>query len=73
MAQRALRGTALQQTRHAGACRHAAAAMAVTRRARTLAFCVSITRTEYMATQFQREGIACAAVYAGSRSAAATP
>ena len=34
--------------------------------ARTLAFCVSITHAEYMATQFQREGIACAAVYAGS-------
>ena len=27
---------------------------------------MSITHAEYMATQFQREGIACAAVYAGS-------
>ena len=34
--------------------------------ARTLAFCVSIRHAEFMATQFAREGIAAAAVYAGS-------
>ena len=33
---------------------------------RTLAFCVSITHAEYMASQFQKVGIASAAVYAGS-------
>jgi HKD family nuclease len=33
---------------------------------RTLAFCVSIRHAEYMAEQFQREGIAAAAVYGGS-------
>uniref|UniRef100_UPI003569EF81 DEAD/DEAH box helicase family protein n=1 Tax=Thioalkalivibrio sp. TaxID=2093813 RepID=UPI003569EF81 len=33
---------------------------------RTLAFCVSIRHAEYMAEQFQRDGIAAAAVYGGS-------
>jgi superfamily II DNA or RNA helicase/SAM-dependent methyltransferase/SOS-response transcriptional repressor LexA len=33
---------------------------------RTLAFCVSIRHAEFMAAQFAREGIAAAAVYAGS-------
>jgi superfamily II DNA or RNA helicase/SAM-dependent methyltransferase len=33
---------------------------------RTLAFCVSIRHAEYMAEQFQREGIGAAAVYGGS-------
>lgn len=33
---------------------------------RTLAFCVSIRHAEYMASQFQKAGIASAAVYAGS-------
>ena len=33
---------------------------------RTLAFCVSIRHAEYMAEQFQRGGIAAAAVYGGS-------
>jgi superfamily II DNA or RNA helicase/HKD family nuclease len=33
---------------------------------RTLAFCVSIRHAEYMAEQFQREGITAAAVYGGS-------
>ena len=33
---------------------------------RTLAFCVSIRHAEFMAEQFQREGIAAAAVYRGS-------
>jgi len=33
---------------------------------RTLAFCVSIRHAEYMADQFQIEGIAAAAVYGGS-------
>jgi len=33
---------------------------------RTLAFCVSIRHAEYMADQFQREGIVAAAVYGGS-------
>ena len=33
---------------------------------RTLAFCVSIRHAEYMADQFARNGIAAAAVYAGS-------
>jgi len=33
---------------------------------RTLAFCVSTRHAEYMATQFQKAGIAAAAVYAGS-------
>lgn len=34
---------------------------------RTLAFCVSIKHAEFMATFFQREGIAAAAVYGGSQ------
>lgn len=33
---------------------------------RTLAFCVSIRHAEYMAAQFQKAGVASAAVYAGS-------
>jgi superfamily II DNA or RNA helicase/SAM-dependent methyltransferase len=33
---------------------------------RTLAFCVSIRHAEYMAEQFQRDGIAAVAVYGGS-------
>jgi superfamily II DNA or RNA helicase/SAM-dependent methyltransferase len=33
---------------------------------RTLAFCVSTRHSEYMASQFQKAGIAAAAVYAGS-------
>ena len=33
---------------------------------RTLAFCVSLRHAEYMASQFQKAGIASAAVYAGS-------
>jgi len=33
---------------------------------RTLAFCVSIRHAEFMVDQFRREGVACAAVYAGS-------
>lgn len=33
---------------------------------RTLAFCASIRHAEFMVDQFSREGIACAAVYAGS-------
>ncbi|WP_068805707.1 DUF3427 domain-containing protein [Thauera phenolivorans] len=33
---------------------------------RTLAFCVSVRHAEYMATQFQLQGITAAAVYAGS-------
>lgn len=33
---------------------------------RTLAFCVSTRHAEYMAAQFQRAGVASAAVYAGS-------
>jgi superfamily II DNA or RNA helicase/HKD family nuclease len=33
---------------------------------RTLAFCVSIAHAEFMADQFSKAGIACAAVYAGS-------
>ena len=34
--------------------------------ARTLAFCVSIRHAEYMADQFQRDGVMAEAVYAGS-------
>lgn len=33
---------------------------------RTLAFCVSVVHAEFMAVQFAKAGIACAAVYAGS-------
>ena len=33
---------------------------------RTLAFCVSVVHAEYMAAQFERSGITCAAVYSGS-------
>ena len=33
---------------------------------RTLAFCVSVRHAEYMAGQFQKDGIAAAAVYSGS-------
>ena len=33
---------------------------------RTLAFCVSVRHAEYMATQFRKDGIEAAAVYAGS-------
>ncbi len=36
---------------------------------RTLAFCVSVRHAEFMAEHFLREGIAAAAVYAGSRLA----
>lgn len=34
---------------------------------RTLAFCVSIKHAEFMAEQFEKAGVACAAVYAGSK------
>jgi superfamily II DNA or RNA helicase/HKD family nuclease len=34
---------------------------------RTLAFCVSIAHAEFMASQFEKAGVACAAVYAGSQ------
>lgn len=34
---------------------------------RTLAFCVSIAHAEFMATQFAKADISCAAVYAGSK------
>lgn len=36
---------------------------------RTLAFCVSVRHAEFMATQFRLQGIAAAAVYAGSELA----
>ncbi|MBA5686119.1 DUF3427 domain-containing protein [Rugamonas apoptosis] len=36
------------------------------KQARTLAFCVSVAHAEFMAAQFGKAGIACAAVYAGS-------
>lgn len=34
---------------------------------RTLAFCVSIAHAEFMAAQFEKAGVVCAAVYAGSK------
>src|SRR5690606_22020553 len=46
--------------------RHALKQWRARAQSRTLAFCVSIRHAEFMATQFVREGIAAAAVYAGS-------
>jgi superfamily II DNA or RNA helicase/HKD family nuclease len=37
------------------------------RQQRTLAFCVSIAHAEFMASQFEKAEVACAAVYAGSK------
>ena len=47
--------------------RHALAEWQRRKQQRTLAFCVSIAHAEFMAAQFDKAGIACAAVYAGSK------
>lgn len=47
--------------------RHALAEWKHRKQARTLAFCVSIAHADFMASQFENAGIACAAVYAGSK------
>ncbi|RJG00201.1 DUF3427 domain-containing protein [Noviherbaspirillum sedimenti] len=49
-----------------GRSRHALREWRKRKQQRTLAFCVSIAHAEFMASQFSKEGIACAAVYAGS-------
>lgn len=49
-----------------GRSRHALREWQKRKQLRTLAFCVSIAHAEFMARQFEKEGIACAAVYAGS-------
>ncbi len=46
--------------------RHALREWRKRKQQRTLAFCVSIAHAEFMANQFDKEGVACAAVYAGS-------
>ena len=47
--------------------RHALAEWQLRKQQRTLAFCVSIAHAEFMSAQFGKAGIACAAVYAGSK------
>lgn len=47
--------------------RHALAEWQLRKQQRTLAFCVSIVHAEFMSAQFDKAGIACAAVYAGSK------
>jgi len=46
--------------------RHAISKWREKAQSRTLAFCASISHAEYMAEQFQKNGIAAAAVYSGS-------
>ena len=46
--------------------RHALKTWRQHKQERTLAFCVSIAHAEFMATQFGKAGVACAAVYSGS-------
>jgi superfamily II DNA or RNA helicase/HKD family nuclease/SOS-response transcriptional repressor LexA len=46
--------------------KHALSEWQAHKQERTLAFCVSIAHAEFMAAQFSKAGIACAAVYAGS-------
>jgi len=46
--------------------KHAHAEWQRRKQKRTLAFCVSIAHAEFMASQFEKAGVACAAVYAGS-------
>jgi superfamily II DNA or RNA helicase/SAM-dependent methyltransferase/SOS-response transcriptional repressor LexA len=46
--------------------RHAIAEWQSRAQRRTLAFCVSVRHADFMAAQFQREGIAAAPVYSGS-------
>ncbi len=46
--------------------RHAVKEWQVRAQKRTLAFCVSVVHAEYMAAQFDKSGIASAAVYSGS-------
>jgi superfamily II DNA or RNA helicase/SAM-dependent methyltransferase len=46
--------------------RHALKAWRQYKQERTLAFCVSIAHAEFMATQFGKAGVTCAAVYSGS-------
>ena len=47
--------------------RHALAEWQRRKQQRTLAFCVSIAHAEFMSAQFDKAGVACAAVYAGSK------
>lgn len=47
--------------------RHALAEWQHRKQQRTLAFCVSIAHAEFMSSQFEKAGVSCAAVYAGSK------
>jgi superfamily II DNA or RNA helicase/HKD family nuclease len=47
--------------------RHAMAEWQRRKQQRTLAFCVSIKHAEFMAAHFEKAGVACAAIYAGSK------
>lgn len=47
--------------------KHALAEWRQRKQKRTLAFCVSIAHAEFMASQFEKAGVVCAAVYAGSK------
>lgn len=47
--------------------KHALAEWQRRKQERTLAFCVSIAHAEFMASQFEKAGVVCAAVYAGSK------
>jgi superfamily II DNA or RNA helicase/HKD family nuclease len=47
--------------------RHALAEWQRRKQLRTLAFCVSIAHAEFMSSQFEKAGVSCAAVYAGSK------
>jgi superfamily II DNA or RNA helicase/HKD family nuclease len=49
-----------------GRARHALKEWLKYKQQRTLAFCVSISHAEFMATQFRNEGVACAAVHSNS-------
>jgi len=49
-----------------GRSRHALREWRKHKQLRTLAFCVSIAHAEFMAHQFEKESVNCAAVYAGS-------
>jgi hypothetical protein len=57
---------ALTHAQRARAPRHALRVCRSKAQQRTLAFCVSTRHADYMADQFNREGVASAAVYAGS-------
>lgn len=46
--------------------RHALKTWRIHKQERTLAFCVSTAHADFMASQFNKAGVACAAVYSGS-------